>query len=240
MLGDDVGDGLATERGVQHVRSDLGVERDRGRWCIGIVRDARDEQRLDLVADDRDGETIKQPNEGGGIVGPLHGDRAAVAAGDREGEGRSTTWARIVEEKADPNGRLGRKPGLQGRDAPAGMDLDPGRICDRRRERRPQIAGRIGCLARDPRLGELGDRLGERGERRGERTVRAGITRGWGPVSLGWGPVSLGRASVPSVAGRWQGRHRPGDRIEIEGQLKAAALSGRAGGPRAAPAGGTG
>ena len=226
MLGHDVGDGLATERGVQHVRRDLGVEGDRRRRCVGIVRDARDEQRLDLVADDRDRETIKQPTQGGGIVGPLHGYRAAVAARERQGEGRSAAWPRIVEEQADPHRRLGRQPRLQGRDALAGVDLDPGGVGDRRRERCRQITGRIGWLGRPMRVGN--------------RTVRAGISLGRGPVSRGRGPVSFGRAPVPIVAGRWRGRHRPRDRVEIERQLEATPLAGRAGGTRVAPAGGTG
>ena len=53
LLGDDVGDRLAAERGVQDVGRDLRVEGDRRRRRGGVVGDAGDEQRLDLVADDR-------------------------------------------------------------------------------------------------------------------------------------------------------------------------------------------
>ena len=63
VLGDDIGDGLAAQGRVEDVRGDLRVERDRRRVETGIVGKAGDEDRFDLVADQRDAQPFKEVAE---------------------------------------------------------------------------------------------------------------------------------------------------------------------------------
>jgi len=158
LLGDDVGDRLAAERGVQDIRRDLGVERDRRRGGVRVVGDTRHEQRLDLVPDDRDLEPIEHPAQGRGIVRALDRDRATVAPRDRERERRTLAGARVVEQEPDTDRRLGRQPGFERLDPVAGVDLDPRRVGDRRGEGGREVAR---------------DVEGRRGDRRRRRRRRA-------------------------------------------------------------------
>ena len=71
VLGDDVGDRLAAQRGVEDVGRDLGVEGDRRRRSRAqVVREAGDEDRLDLVADQRGGEPLEQAAQRVAASGP--------------------------------------------------------------------------------------------------------------------------------------------------------------------------
>ena len=108
LLGDDVGDGLAAQAGVDEVRRDLGVEGDLGELLSGARRG--DEEPLDLVTDKGHADVDEQPPQrlaGRRAVGR---DRAPVRAGDAEGEGGPATRPRVVLEQRDADGRLGLEP----------------------------------------------------------------------------------------------------------------------------------
>ena len=135
LLGHDVGDGLAAQRGVEDVRGDLGVEGDGCRGGVQVVGDPGHEKRLDLVTDDRRREPIEEPAQRRGVVRTLDRDRPAVRAGDGECQRRSAPRPRVVEQEADPDRGLRGEPRLQGRDGVARVDLDARRVGDRRGQR---------------------------------------------------------------------------------------------------------
>ena len=189
LLGDDVGDRLAAERGIEDVGRDLRVEGDRRGRRVRVVGDAPDEQRLDLVPDDRDLEPIEQPPQRRRILRAAGGDRPSVRA--REGERQRVPAARprVVEQQPDPDRRLGGEPRLEGRDPVARVDLDPPRVVDRGGQGGRQVAGR------DVRRGRPG------------RTCRRSTVRG-SPRRPRADPDTVSKSSEswsppPSVAGRF-------------------------------------
>ena len=94
----DVRERLAAQRGVEDVRRDLGVEADARQRAAGRAeagravrvapRELPDEQRLDLVADERPVGGDDRRGERRGRLG-VRGERPAVRTGDREAQQRA-------------------------------------------------------------------------------------------------------------------------------------------------------
>ena len=112
-----------------------------GRRRLGVVRDPCHEQRLDLVAHDRDLEAIEQPAQGRRVVGALDRDDRPSVPASASAKGRALARPRVVEEEPDADSGLGRQPRLERRDPVAGVDLDPRRVGDRGGQRGRQVAG---------------------------------------------------------------------------------------------------
>ena len=143
VLGDDVGDRLAAQRRVQDVRGDLGVERDRRHLGVVVLAEPGDEDRLDLVADERQAERLDEVAQRGRGLGAIRGHDAAVRGGDRERERRPAPGSRVVGDERRTDEGLGGEPRAEVLDPVGAADLDPARVDDRRRERRGQVADRL-------------------------------------------------------------------------------------------------
>ena len=129
LLGHDVGDGLAAQRGIEDVGGDLGIERDRRGGRVGIVGDARDEERLDLVGDDRGLQPVEQPAQRRGVVRAFDRDRPAIRPRDGQRQRDPAPRSRIVEQQPDTDRGLGGKPRLERRDGrPAWTSIRDGSV----------------------------------------------------------------------------------------------------------------
>ena len=152
VLGDDVCDRLAPEGRIEDVGGDLRVERDRWRRRLRVLGEARDEDGLHFVPDERDGQPFEQVAEHDRVIGAVDGDDTAVGTRHGEGEGCPPSRARIVEEQAHPDGGLGGQPRLEVGDVIGATDFDPAGVDDRGRQRRRQIVSRgdgsFACLRR--------------------------------------------------------------------------------------------
>ena len=142
VLGDDVGDRLAAQRGVEDVRRDLRVEGDRQRLGGLVLGEGRDEERLDLVADERRAQPLEEVAAGRRRVGAVGGDDPAVRARPRRaravvrGRGRGSS-ARSETPTAGCAASHGSRSSISVR----ADDLDPPRVEDRLGEGGRQVLG---------------------------------------------------------------------------------------------------
>ncbi len=146
LLGDDVGDRLAAQAGVEDVGRDLGVEvHRRAAVAAGVSDDAAPRG----AASPR-GRRSASPSrstrrtEPGRVVGPVDGDRPTVEAGHGHRQGGPGQRPRVVEDERRADGSLLREPGLEAVEPLPRRELDPtAGIGDRGRQRRRQVAGRL-------------------------------------------------------------------------------------------------
>ena len=143
VLRDDVGDRLAAERGVEDVRGDLRVERDRQRLRGLVLGEGRDEDRLHLVADQRDAKPLDEMAQCVGCFGAIGGDHASLGPGDGQRERSSAPRPRVVREERDTDRRLGREPRLEVADRVHADDLDAPGVEDRLGEGGRQVLRRL-------------------------------------------------------------------------------------------------
>ena len=152
LLGDDVGDRLAAQRGVEDVGGDLGVERDRQRLRR---RDPRRSAatRTGLTSWPTSGMPSRSSRRAQRVrrLGALGRDDATVGAGHRERERRPAPRPRIVLEQRRRRPRAGRRATARARRSrSAPTHLDPARIDDRGGQRRRQVVGRLEGPIRRP------------------------------------------------------------------------------------------
>ena len=141
VLGDDIGDGLRTQCRIEDVGRDLRVEGDRLRADRRVLREAGDEDRLDLVPHDRRGEPGQQVAQRIRGFSALRGDHATVGTGDGECQRRPSARPWVVEQQRDADGGLGRQPRFEVGDPIGAADLDPAGIDDRGGQRGRQVRG---------------------------------------------------------------------------------------------------
>ena len=179
LFGDHIGDRLAAERGVEDVGRDLGVEGDRHPGGGLVVRDPGDEDRLDLVADDRGVARLEDPADRRDGLDALDGDRPSVHPGEGKGKRAAHPRPRVVEQVADADGRLIGDPGRQPGDVVETADLDPGRVLDGRGQGLREVLDRL-PRARPAILGGGARRgRGHRPEVEGELELRAALRPSW-------------------------------------------------------------
>ena len=137
-LGDDVGDRLRAERGVEDVRGDLGVEVD----AASPARRASAANRATRIGlascatIGRSRASTSAPERRRPPRRPARDD-AAVAPGDGERLRRAAPRPRVVEHDRGADGRLAREPRRRAPGTSRGIDdLDPAGVGDRRAERR--------------------------------------------------------------------------------------------------------
>jgi hypothetical protein len=147
VLGNDVGDRLAPESGVQDVCGDLRVERDGRRRGVLVVGEPGDEDRLHLVRDEGHAGRLHEVAQRVRRLRAVRRDHASVRAREGQGERRSPPRPGVVGDERCPEGGLLRDPGCQVRDPVRAADLDPPRVDDRSRERGGKIAGRLKSCA---------------------------------------------------------------------------------------------
>ena len=154
LLGDDVGDRLAAQRGVEDVRRDLGVEGDDRHGVVVSRISATPATRTGLTSCPTSGvpQPLEQVAQGVGRLRALRRDDPAVRPGDGQGERRPAPRPRIVGHERDTDRRLRGQPRLEVGDPVGAADLDPARVADRRRERRRQVVDRLGGRLVRPRL----------------------------------------------------------------------------------------
>ena len=172
LLGDDVGDGLAAQRGVEDVRGDLGVEGDRRRRARRGRRAMRATssgltswpttgtvEPLEQAAQRRPRPRRPRPRRSGRRV-----PATAKASGEpRRGRGSSSS-------SPTPTAGWAASHGSSAAIRVAGVDLDPRRVRDRRGERGRQVARvdsrprrRVGVGAGRGRVGRAGGGRGAAG-----------------------------------------------------------------------------
>ena len=142
LLGDDVGDRLAAQRGIEDVRRDLGVERDGQGLGRGIVGKPGDEQRLDLVADERRLGVGEERAKTADVIFAGNRDDTPVRTGDRHPERGPLSRPRVVEQERDADRGLGRDPLPCRVDFRALDAADPARVCDCRSQGHARVARR--------------------------------------------------------------------------------------------------
>ncbi len=94
------------------------------------------------MCDERDLGRLQRAAERVGRLGSVRDEDPAVLARDRERQGMPLPGPRIVEDDRDAHRRARGEPSGQGRDPVGRHGLDPLRLGDERRQRRPQVAGR--------------------------------------------------------------------------------------------------
>ena len=214
---DDVGDGLAAERGVQHVGRDLRVEADGERHGTGSRREPRGQDRLHVMADEALAARHDEVEETGDGLGRVGDDGPPVLAGHGEGERIPAERPRIGGDERDPEVRLGRDPVRDRRVDPLdGPDLEPSRVVDGGRERRGQVA--LGHLDERPILERGGATAADRIEVEAE--LEAVTARRPGAAA----PADARRAPAPPRRCR---RPRRDARLPPRAPRRGAAAGGR-------------
>ena len=164
LLGDDVGDRLAAQAGVQDVRGDLGVEGDGRRSGRRVLGEPGDEKRLHLVGDERTIEPLDEVAQSSGILGPGDRHRPAIGSSDGQCQRGPDQGTRVVEDESRPDRRLGREPRLEGIDGVARNELDPAAgVGDGGRQCARQIGRGLDRPARGVRPGGGRSRIGSDG-----------------------------------------------------------------------------
>ena len=227
------GDGLAAQRGVEHVRGDLRVEGDGGRGRVEVVADPGDQQRLDLVCDDRDrraaraGAAARAASCGPStaMVRPSAPARASATGDPRRGRGSSRSSptptaacaasqgssAAIPLPRSGPRSatdRRSRRPARPGgRPAPRRWSGPAGS----RRRRAPPLrrSRRCGRARHGIEIERQLESAAFRRRRDRSRRPPAGRARGPGDAGRGHGPVGRDAAQgLGRVPGRLAGHRR--------------------------------
>ncbi len=113
-----------------------------------VVGEPRDEERLHLVADERDAGPLDQVAKGVRRLRTLRRDDATVRADHRQRERRATTGSRIVGDQRRAEDGLRGDPVGELRDPVGPADLDAAGIHDRGGEGRREIAVGFRCRRR--------------------------------------------------------------------------------------------
>ena len=224
-LRDDVGDRLAAERGVEDVRGDLRVERDRRRLTAEVIREARHEDGLDLVADQRNGGFVEEVPEGVRGLGAVSGDDATVGPRDGERQRCPAARPRVVGQQRHADGRLGRDP--VGRAQPTRStprtSIRPGSTIAAARARRQVLGGR--GRRRGPVARVVGRcRLRDRGRVEVEAELQLPALL---PASGQPGPQPLGRACPATRAAGTDPLSTTARRLSLRSSADSPAIGGR-------------
>ena len=154
-LGRHIGDGLAAQRGVEHVGGDLRVEGDGQGRGPRVTREPVGQHGLHVMADERLAALDDEVAQAVDGVRRGSDDHAPVLTGDREGLRLPMQGPRVRGDEGDGEVRLCRQPRSDVVEPVRRPDLEPTGILDRRRKRGRQVT--LGDLGQRPVVIESGE-----------------------------------------------------------------------------------